>query len=102
MQRLLNAGNSNAIIRGQVATKEMWDTVMQDMHSKTLSSCFLLETCSKKPFPEIIFLDMMEEVMERESRGTFTPQNCCVAFQPSARRYRHAAQTFRTKDGAHA
>jgi hypothetical protein len=64
MQRLLDMGsNDNAFIRTPIPTKEMWDGV-QSPHIKTLSCCFVIEYSSKRAHVQIIFRDIMEEVME--------------------------------------
>ena len=41
----------------------MYDAV-QEMHPKTLSACFLVETSARLRYPEIIYRDLMEVVME--------------------------------------
>ena len=41
----------------------MYDAVLA-MHPKTLSACFILTTSTSKRNPEIIYRDMMEQVME--------------------------------------
>ena len=65
MQHLLDAGTPNAfkLIRDPQPTKAMCDEV-QEMNPKTLSACFLLKTRSRLFYLEIIYLDMMEVVME--------------------------------------
>ncbi len=47
-------------------TKEMYDAV-QEMHSKTLSACFILVTSTSKAHPDVLFRDMVKTVMERRT-----------------------------------
>jgi hypothetical protein len=64
IQRLLDmGGNGNAFIRTHIQTKEMWDGV-QSAHIKTLSCYFVIESSSKRANVPIIFIDIMEEVMD--------------------------------------
>ena len=63
MERLRKAGNANAFIREPQPTKEMYDAV-QDMHPKTLSACFIIAIYTSKRNVDIIYRDMMEQVME--------------------------------------
>ena len=63
MERMGNDGHHNHFIREPQPTKEMYDAV-QDMHPKTLSACFIIVTSTSKRNPEIIYSDMMEQVME--------------------------------------
>ncbi len=64
-QQLREAGNTNSFIRGPQATKEMWDA-LQVFHLTTLNTCWILELCTSesKHNPQIIYLDLMEEVMD--------------------------------------
>ena len=63
MERLRKAGNANAFIREPQPTKEMYDAV-QNMHPKTLSACFIIAASTSKRNVDIIYRDMMEQVME--------------------------------------
>ena len=63
MERMGQDGHHNHFIREPQPTKEMYDAV-QDMHPKTLSACFIIATSTSKRNPEIIYRDMMEQVME--------------------------------------
>ena len=65
MERLCKACNANAFIREPQPTKEMYDAV-QNMHPKTLSACFIImaSTSTSKRNVDIIYRDMMEQVME--------------------------------------
>ena len=63
MERMGEDGHHNHFIREPQPTKEMYDAV-QDMHPKTLSACFIIATSTSKRNPEIIYRDMMEQVME--------------------------------------
>jgi hypothetical protein len=64
MYRMMrDGGHSNHFIREPQETREMYDAV-QAMHPKTLSACFILTTSTGKRNPEIIYRDMMEQVME--------------------------------------
>jgi hypothetical protein len=55
--RLLKEGACNAFIRNPTATKHMYD-VVQDVHPKTLSACFVMTTCNSKAHPDVLFRDM--------------------------------------------
>ena len=65
MHRLRKAGDPNAFIRAPKPTKEMYDAV-QDMHPKTLSACVIVlaSSSTSKRNVDIIYRDMMEQVME--------------------------------------
>ena len=63
MQRLVDAGTPNAFINDPQPTKEMYDAV-QDMHPKTLSVCFVLETSTRLRNTLIVYRNLMEVVME--------------------------------------
>ena len=63
MQRLVDAGTPNAFINDPQPTKETYDAV-QDMHPKTRSVCFVLETSTRLKNPLIVYRDLMEVVME--------------------------------------
>ena len=63
MQRLVDAGTPNAFINDPQPTKEKYYAV-QDMHPKTLSVCFVLETSTRLKNPLIVYRDLMEVVME--------------------------------------
>ena len=62
-QRLVDAGTPNAFINEPQPTKAMWDAV-QDMHPKTLSCCFVLETSNRLRNPLVVLRDLLEVVME--------------------------------------
>ena len=62
-QLLVDAGMPNAFINDPQPTKAMWDAV-QDMHPKTLSCCFVLETSNRLRNPLVILRDLLEVVME--------------------------------------
>ena len=69
MQRMRQEGGAKAFIRETKATKEIYhDDAVQAMHSKTLSACWILATCTSKHNPEILFCNMMEVVMESRTR----------------------------------
>ena len=65
MNRLRRAGDANAFITDPKPTKEMYDA-LQAMHPKTLSACFLVlaSPSTSKRNVDIIYRDMMEQVME--------------------------------------
>ena len=62
MDCLSKAGDANAFITDPKPTKEMYD-VVQDMHPKTLSGCFIIETYTKCN-ADILYRDMVEVVMK--------------------------------------
>lgn len=66
--RLRIAGHPNAFIREPKATKEMYDAV-QDMHPKTLSTCWILATSTTKTNPELKFRDMVHWVSDSVPRN---------------------------------
>ena len=68
MESLRKCSDANAFITDPQPTKEMYDAVqvLQDMphDPKTLSACFIIATFTSKRNADIIYRDMMEQVME--------------------------------------
>ena len=62
-QALIDMGTPNAFISDPQPTKAMWDAV-QDMHPKTLSACFVLETSTRLKNPLVVFRDLLEVVSD--------------------------------------
>ena len=62
-QALVDMGTLNAFINDPQPTKAMYDAV-QDMHPKTLSACFVLETSNRLTNPLVVFRDLLDVVME--------------------------------------
>ena len=54
LERLVDAGTPNAFINDPQPTKAMYDAV-QDMHPKTLSASFVLETSTRLKNSFVIF-----------------------------------------------
>jgi hypothetical protein len=67
-----------------VPKKAMSDEV-QEMHLQTLSAYFLLETSSRKSFPEIIFRDTMNATMMSASDASQDAQ--CCSSEPTQNRH---------------
>ena len=90
MQRLIDAGTPNAYISDPQPKKAMYDAV-QEIHLKTLSACFLIETSNRLKFPEIIYRDLMEVVMESEIPNAFLHLKIVAAHED---RIREGADTI--------
>ena len=99
MQRLVDAGTPNDFISGPQPTKAMHGAV-QEMHPKTLSTCFMIEMSTRLRNPRIIFRDLMEVIME--SVPPNAPLHVKIAAAHEDRIREGATPTFRSKNGADA
>ncbi len=61
--RLLKDGDGNAFISNPTTTKQMYDAV-QEVHSKTLSACYVMLTSTSKARLDVLFRDMVRTVLE--------------------------------------
>ena len=79
----------------------MWD-VLQGFHPKTLSTCWIIETCTSKRYPEVIYRGLMEGLLWRAHRSSPLHLKIVADHSDSIREGRDIPLELRTKDCAHA